>query len=53
VAVGYPGVAVTFNGTSWGTPADVDGTSPLVSVSCPTTTFCAAVDLDGHVVEYH
>jgi RHS repeat-associated protein len=39
---------------SWGGPwDDVDGDHSLLSVSCPTTTFCMAVDLEGGAVEYN
>lgn len=38
---------------SWHTPVSVDPPqSALVSISCPTSLFCAAVDLDGNVVTY-
>jgi RHS repeat-associated protein len=33
--------------------ADVDGTNALAGVSCPSTTFCAAVDGKGNVVTYN
>jgi RHS repeat-associated protein len=34
----------------WGTPAAVDSTRSLQSVSCPTTSFCTAVDSAGDVL---
>lgn len=37
---------------SWGTPVLVDASSPLQSVSCPTSSFCAAVDAHGQAVLY-
>src|SRR5579863_6146070 len=54
------GVAVAFlalgSGTalaaSWTAPGTIDGTNSLKSISCPTASFCAAVDSTGHVVTH-
>ncbi|HEX4733570.1 MAG TPA: hypothetical protein VH247_04095 [Thermoleophilaceae bacterium] len=55
---GVDGNALTFNGVSWtkyNPPIDqnpgVGG--GLVSVSCPSPTFCAAVDFGGHALTYN
>lgn len=53
MAVGTNGDAVSFNGTAWGTPVDVNGTALLTSVSCPTATFCAATDNHGGVYTFN
>lgn len=53
----------SFNGTSWSgpTPIDSHGTVPggdqvfpdsLIGISCPSTSFCAAVDASGYVMTY-
>jgi hypothetical protein len=46
VAVGVDGGATTFNGTSWTKAAWFEG-NPLMAVSCPTVSFCLAVDDEG------
>jgi hypothetical protein len=39
------GNALTWNGTSWSQPVSIDpNTGSLPSVSCPSATFCVAVD---------
>ncbi len=42
----------TYNGTSWSGPDAVDTGHDLVSVSCPTTSFCMAVDSSGQAAEH-
>ena len=42
-AVASNGRAMTFNGSSWSAPANID-TYPLASVSCASASFCVAVD---------
>lgn len=43
-------------GLQWSAPKQIDGTAPFTSgfiierVSCPTTTFCAAIDRGGNVM---
>lgn len=43
-----------YDGANWTTPITVDprGTGHLGSVSCPTSTFCAAVDSGGYVTTF-
>jgi serine/threonine protein kinase len=52
-----------FNGTSWSAPAVIDTHGPvprgdqafpdsLLAISCPTTSFCAAVDASGYVMTF-
>lgn len=48
----------TFNGTSWAGPVVIDPhialpADGLSAVSCPTTTFCAAVDASGNALTYN
>jgi len=38
--------------TTWSSPSSIDSTRGLGSVSCPTTSFCAAVDAYGYAVLY-
>ena len=53
-AVDGNGDAMTFNGTSWGTPDPIDPgvIQPLATVSCPTSTFCTAMDGFGQAFTY-
>ncbi len=46
-AVDGSGYALSYNGSTWSAPTDIDGTNALTSVSCPTTTSCVAVDDQG------
>ena len=46
MAVDISGHVLRYNGTSWSTPLTI--ASNLTSVSCPSTTFCAAVDFGGN-----
>jgi uncharacterized Fe-S cluster protein YjdI len=41
-AVDTGGSTLSFDGTSWSTPVEVDAQSPLSSVSCVSSTFCVA-----------
>jgi hypothetical protein len=51
VAVGDSlGNASTYDGTSWGGLSTIDPGGNLTSISCPTLSFCAALDLDGDAV---
>ncbi|MGO8872783.1 MAG: hypothetical protein ACLQPH_15530 [Acidimicrobiales bacterium] len=45
---------LVFNGTSWTNPVAIDSSAhaSAVGVSCPTTTFCAAVDNGGNAFTY-
>jgi len=47
VGVDSAGNAVSYNGTSWGTPAPVFLAGAAQAVSCPTTSFCVAGTSDG------
>ena len=38
------GNVLTYNGTSWSAPDDIDGANALYSVSCPTASFCSVLD---------
>jgi len=49
VGVDSAGNAVSYNGTSWGTPVPVFSGTAANVISCPTTTFCAAGAADGAV----
>lgn len=44
VATENPGGIAAYNGTDWSFPVIVDENNFISSVSCPTATFCAAVD---------
>ena len=51
--VGSNGKALTYNGSSWSTPASIDVTnSYFSSVSCSSSSFCAAVASNGTAVTY-
>jgi len=59
-AVDYNGNALTYNGSSWSSPDQIDpGLADLdeidgwlSSVSCPTASFCTAVDSVGYGFTY-
>ncbi|MHB1486851.1 MAG: fibronectin type III domain-containing protein [Acidimicrobiales bacterium] len=58
VDVDQSGDAITYNGTSWSAPVQIDpkvnGNGEwLTGVSCPTTSFCAAIDSLGYAVTYN
>ena len=44
---------VHFNGTSWSPATVVDPGNELGTVSCPSTSFCAAVDYGPNVVTFN
>lgn len=50
VAGDHSGDVSYFNGTSWTSPQNVDGTNAISAISCPTTTFCVATDTAGQYV---
>ena len=59
MAVDGGGQALTFDGTAWSSPAQVemmgsaDSAGPAFdAVSCPTATFCVAVDDQGAIMEW-
>jgi Regulator of chromosome condensation (RCC1) repeat/Fibronectin type III domain len=45
--------AITWNGTSWSGPVVIDQGSKVSYISCPTSTFCNAVDFNGNVVTFN
>jgi hypothetical protein len=54
-AVDDLGEALTFDGSRWSPPAEIDsspagGSGGLTSISCPTAKFCQAVDAAGSAV---
>jgi hypothetical protein len=46
------GTMAVFAGSTWTTSGVVDKGGDIVSLSCPTTRFCAAVDDDGKALIY-
>jgi hypothetical protein len=46
------GKALTFDGSSWSDPVNIDGPNHLSSVSCPSVSFCVAVDEAGNAIAY-
>jgi hypothetical protein len=44
------GNALTFDGSSWSVPTSIDPNGRRLSVSCPSASFCVAVDLDGNAL---
>ena len=46
---------MTYNGSSWSAPTNIDGGNilGLVSVSCSSASFCVAVDFDGNAMTYN
>ena len=46
------GMPLTYNGSSWSAPAAIDTGATLYSVSCPSASFCAAVDGAGYALIY-
>ena len=49
----WSGNALTYNGSSWSSPKSIDASeNGLRSLSCPTTSFCAAVDVVGNALTY-
>jgi RHS repeat-associated protein len=45
--------ASKFSTPSWGSPSSIDGTKTINSVSCPSSTFCEAVDGSGNALSYN
>jgi hypothetical protein len=52
MAVDLNGNAVRYNGSSWSNVLSVDPGGELRSVSCISTSLCAAVDNEGNVMLY-
>jgi hypothetical protein len=47
------GNALTYNGSSWSAPTNIDGTNALLSVSCASSSFCVTVDEKGNALTYN
>ena len=49
------GEALTYDGTSWSAPVPIDPAVNLglIGISCPTPSFCAAIDSTGHALTYN
>ena len=52
-AVDTIGHALTYDGSTWSSPDEIDNGRSPSSVSCPTPSFCATLDYSGHVLTYH
>jgi hypothetical protein len=50
--VGKPNALTYLGNEKWSTPKPVDAKGILNSVSCPSTSLCIAVDLEGKAVTY-
>ncbi|MBV9593705.1 MAG: hypothetical protein JO147_07925, partial [Actinobacteria bacterium] len=46
------GAVSLWNGSSWSSAQSIDADSGLSDVSCPTTTFCVAIDYSGRASIY-
>jgi RHS repeat-associated protein len=53
VAVDASGYSTTYNGTSWATPTDIDGSTALKNLSCPSATLCVTSDASGNVLTFN
>jgi RHS repeat-associated protein len=49
----YTGDGLVASTSGWTKTTNIDGTNTLYSISCPTTTFCAAGDNAGDVLTYN
>ena len=48
------GSVLTYNGATWSSPVSVDsGAGGLIAVSCPSTTFCEAIDPLGTAFKFN
>ena len=50
-AVDSYGNAFIYDGVNWSAPQTVDSGDDLLSIACPTTTFCAVVGTNGNATE--
>lgn len=39
--------------TGWSTPSSIDGSKDLSAISCPSTSFCMAIDTSGDWLKYN
>src|ERR1019366_4477485 len=46
------GNEISYTGSTWSSPVDINGTTQILSVSCPSATFCMAVDYIGNAFSY-
>ena len=53
VAVDSNGYALTYDGSAWSTPQNIDSSHHLFSVSCVSNSYCAAVDGVGNVLTFN
>jgi len=62
LAVAIGGLSFVVNGltpslagatNAWSSPSTIDGTNHIDSISCPTTSYCGAVDASGNGVAYN
>ena len=54
MAVDANGYALSYNGSTWSTPTQIDPAGgTLAAVSCTSSTFCMAVDYDGNAMSYN
>jgi hypothetical protein len=51
--VSVSGGVSQWDGEQWTQPNPYSGTSNFTGVSCPSTSFCAAVDLTGQVLQWN
>ncbi|HEV2888553.1 MAG TPA: hypothetical protein VGX49_16705, partial [Jatrophihabitans sp.] len=52
VAVDASGYALSYNGTTWTSPTQIDGGKTLTDVSCTGSSFCVAVDSLGRALTF-
>ena len=50
---GSAGYGVTYNGSSWSAPVNIDTPATTYHVSCTSASFCAVVDWGGQAVIYN
>lgn len=50
-AVGSDGM-LTYDGSKWSAPINIDSAGNLTAVSCPSISFCMAVDDKGNMLTY-
>jgi hypothetical protein len=46
------GAVIIYSGGTWSDPVSIDSGSELTGVSCPSSTFCVAVDNGGNAFTY-
>ena len=53
LALVFAGATTASAQGTWSSASDIDGDNGLISVSCPTASFCAAVDAKGNALIYN